>query len=118
MRFLSTFLLVFALISGVFATGIEDGTIPGGGDPFLKEFSIFPNPSSGLVTVSLETFEGDQPLTLKIYSIIGQEMQSQRIEPFSGASSLKLDLSKLAKGVYMIEISNNKQSRSKRLLLK
>lgn len=118
MRVLSTLLLALFISIGVFASGYEDMAGPAGQDPFLKEFSVYPNPSAGLLTISLEAFDNDQSLTLKVYSVIGQEMQSQRIAPFRGSKSLKMDLTKLPRGVYMVEVSNGKQSNSKRVLLR
>jgi len=85
-------------------------------DPFLKEFTIYPNPTSGAVTLTLETMdEFNGPMELKVYSLIGQEMKKESITPFSGVKKVQLDLSSLPKGLYMVEISNGDKSRIKRV---
>lgn len=84
--------------------------------PLLKEFTVYPNPTSGQLTLTLETMEEvNGPLTLKVYSLIGQEMMKENIMPFDGVKQMRLDLSSLPKGLYMIEISNGDKSRIKRV---
>ncbi len=84
--------------------------------PFLKEFTIYPNPTSGAITLTLETMEAvNQPMELKVYSLIGQEMMKETINPFSGVKKVQLDLSQLPKGLYMVEVSSGDKSRIKRV---
>lgn len=84
--------------------------------PFLKEFTVYPNPTSGAITLTLEPVENtNRPMSLKVYSLIGQEMMTQTISPFSGIKKVSLDLSTLPKGIYMLEVSNGDKSRIKRV---
>jgi hypothetical protein len=83
----------------------------------LKDFSVYPNPTSGALTLTMETFGETQTLQLKVYSLIGQEMYSEAVSPFSGYKQITLDLSKFPKGIYMVEVSNGEKSRSKRVCL-
>ncbi|MEM1000387.1 MAG: T9SS type A sorting domain-containing protein [Bacteroidota bacterium] len=85
------------------------------GTPFLKEFSVYPNPTTGMLTLTLETIDENRPLEMKVYSLIGQEMYTQTITPFSGLQKMQLDLTKFPKGIYMVEISNGDKSRIKRV---
>ncbi len=85
------------------------------GNPLLKEFSVFPNPTSGALTLTMETFGETQTLQLKVYSLIGQEMYSESISPFSGYKQVSLDLSRFPKGFYTVEVSNGEKIRSKRI---
>ena len=83
---------------------------------FLKEFTIYPNPTSGAVTLTMETIDPiNGPMELKVYSLIGQEMMKQSITPFNGVKKVQLDLSHLPKGLYMVEVSNGDKSRIKRV---
>lgn len=83
---------------------------------FLKEFKVYPNPSTGAVTLTLETLsETSAPLQLRVYSLIGQEMHTEMLSPFSGVKKMQLDLTKFPKGIYLLEISNGDKSRIKRL---
>lgn len=85
------------------------------GQPFLKEFSVYPNPTTGAMTLTLEAIDENRPLQLKVYSLIGQEMYAETLMPFSGIKKHNLDLTKFAKGIYMLEISNGDKSRIKRV---
>ncbi len=83
--------------------------------PFLKEFTVFPNPTTGSLSLTIETFGETQNLELNVYSLIGQEMYSEQLSPFSGARQVKLDLSQFPKGLYMVEITNGDKSKMKRV---
>ena len=110
--------LLTILFSSIFALSafayqpVEEDMV----SPFLKEFSVYPNPTSGNLTLTMEMSEGfEGPVTLKVYSLIGQEMMKENIAPFSGVKQMRLDLSSLPKGLYMVEISNGDKSRVKRI---
>lgn len=107
-------LFTFICLSGLQAAGWEDNV---GVDPFLREFSIYPNPTQGEVGISLSTIDPNAKLSLKVFSIIGQEMYSTEVNPFSGTQKLTLNLDKFPKGVYMVEISNGSQVKTKRVTL-
>jgi hypothetical protein len=82
---------------------------------FLKEFAVYPNPTSGALTLTMETFGETQSLQLKVYSLIGQEMYTETISPFAGLKQISLDLSKFPKGIYMVEVSNGEKTKMKRV---
>ncbi len=114
MRILPVIFFFVFLSSDSFAypsSGAEDHT-----PPFLKEFTIFPNPTSGEVTLTLETTDPiSAVMTLKVYSLIGQEMMKESINPFVGTKKVQLDLGNLPRGLYMVEISDGDRSRIKRV---
>jgi hypothetical protein len=83
--------------------------------PFLKEFSVYPNPTTGQVTLTIETIDENSVLDLKVYSLIGQEMYSETLTPYNGVRKVSLDLTKFAKGIYMVEVSNGEKQRTKRV---
>ena len=89
--------------------------VEGMAQPFLKEFSVYPNPTSGHITITLEAIDETRSLELKVYSLIGQEMMQERIPSFSGSQKMEINLSTLPKGMYMIEISNGEKTRIKRV---
>jgi hypothetical protein len=106
----------FLLLSaGVFAHVPASVTDAEYANPFLKEFSVYPNPTSGSLTLTMETFGETQALQLKVYSLIGQEMYSEALSPFNGVKQVSLDLSKFPKGIYMVEVSSGDKSRIKRV---
>ena len=85
------------------------------GSPFLKEFTVYPNPTSGAVTITIETLSETSDLQMKVYSLIGQEMYSESFTPFNGTKKFTLDLTRFPKGIYMVEISDGEKSRMKRV---
>ncbi|MCB9233604.1 MAG: T9SS type A sorting domain-containing protein [Bacteroidia bacterium] len=112
MKKLFTLLLTILIFSATFAA-IDGGVAKE--NPFVKEFAIYPNPSTGPLNLSLEMFDEGKPLQLKVFNLIGQQMDVKNLEPFVGRLDMRLDLSNYPKGIYMIEITNGKQSRTKRV---
>lgn len=84
-------------------------------NPLLKDFTVYPNPTSGALTLTMETWGETQTLQLKVTSLIGQEMYTESLSPFSGTKQISLDLSKFPKGFYMIEVTNGERSKMKRV---
>ena len=111
MKKLFTILFSMLIFTAVFASdaGMDKK------DPFLKEFAVYPNPSTGVVNISFESFDGNKPMQLKVMNLLGQEMHTQFIQPFSGKQELRLDLGNYAKGLYFLEISDGKNSKTKRI---
>jgi hypothetical protein len=65
--------------------------------------SIYPNPTQQLLNVVLNQHSGSS--TIELFDAFGKKVISEK----TTSSSTKLDLSKLAKGVYLIRINNNNQ---------
>lgn len=70
-------------------------------------FTVFPNPTNGKVTISLDQ-ESTEPHTLFVFNLNGKVIR-QNI--FIG-SQINLDLSNIAKGMYMIKIQNDENKNS------
>jgi Secretion system C-terminal sorting domain len=85
------------------------------GNPLLKDFTVYPNPTSGAVTLTMETWGESLTLELKVYSLIGQEMYTESLSPFSGIKQVSLDLSKFPKGIYMVEVTNGERTKMRRV---
>lgn len=84
-------------------------------DPFVKEYKVYPNPTTGKLSVHIESLNENDQLTVRVYSIIGQEMKKIQLAPFNGNMDVSMDMSKYPKGIYMIELSNGTQTRTKRI---
>ena len=114
MKTIYTLLLAIFISTAAFASAdlFDDLLIK---DPIVKEFVVYPNPTSGSLTVQIESLDNPTPYTLRVFSIIGQEMMKQEVNPFNGTKKIELDLHKLPKGIYMIEISNGKDAMTKRI---
>jgi hypothetical protein len=83
-------------------------TTPGGIEERLDgEFSISPNPSNGLVTLSLNMVEG-QELTIEMFDISGRQVTTQTGSFKSGMSKQSFDFSRLDAGVYHMVLRGEK----------
>jgi hypothetical protein len=69
----------------------------------LNSLSVYPNPSTGLFTFSLDIVN-KQNITLKVYNAIGQVMSVTNYGKISGHFSKEIDLSGLSKGVYILQV--------------
>jgi hypothetical protein len=65
--------------------------------------NVFPNPTNGLVHVSLEGLSA-KPLSLTVSDMIGRTVQEQFFYELSGSTDLNLDISNTPNGVYFIEV--------------
>jgi subtilisin-like proprotein convertase family protein/spore coat protein CotH len=72
-------------------------------------FSIFPNPTSNIVTIRL-TETAEKVSSVNIFNIFGQEVKSFRISP---TYATEIDISDLSQGVYFIQLNGNNQLISK-----
>ena len=73
---------------------------------------IFPNPGTGLFTLSLtDATEG----TVDVFDISGKKVQSLRLN--AGVSTYRIDLSGYSKGIYVINITAGGTTQSKKVVL-
>jgi len=78
-----------------------------------NRLTLFPNPSNGLVTVTLSNT--DKLQGIKVYTLTGQVVYEELL---SGTVNQKvLDL-KLNKGIYLLEVVSDKYKASKKLIIK
>lgn len=67
---------------------------------------LFPNPANEMVTVSLNSKAADNGV-IQIFNVAGALIWQQQIQTNDGANLLKLDISDLAAGNYMVSIRLN-----------
>ncbi|MBP7809178.1 MAG: T9SS type A sorting domain-containing protein [Bacteroidia bacterium] len=70
---------------------------------FKNKFRVYPNPSNGIINI--ESMIMDNETNLIVRNILGQEIHSDKMT--KGSTSKTIDLSKFAKGVYSLELTNN-----------
>ncbi len=80
----------------------------------LEGISLYPNPTKGLLTLSIEN-ANDQNYRYRVYNIIGELVMQEEIAP--GLS--KIDISKMVKGVYFVKVTglSNDQQKTIRITL-
>jgi len=69
--------------------------------PVSTDFSVFPNPTSGEITVNLSAYD-NRPVRLEVYDLMGKILQVLETE----AMNTPLDLSAFQNGVYLIRVQS------------
>ncbi len=80
------------VVVGDLITGVED-------DAFRNSVSIYPNPSNGIFTVNNIP---DQKLDIEVFDMLGNSVYKSR----SSEKMITVDISKSAKGIYFVELTN------------
>jgi hypothetical protein len=75
-----------------------------------KGFNIYPNPTKGLFTVSLDKL--DNNTTIIVYSIVGKEVINQKITN----NKTIINLEGFDKGIYFVKIQNGNQLITERIV--
>lgn len=73
---------------------------------------IYPNPSTGLLNISLER---DTETRVDVFDLSGRKIQSHVMA--AGTGNLQVDLSGYAKGLYMVHIHSGKETTSHKVIL-
>ena len=75
-------------------------------DIVMKEgISVYPNPTNGKITLSLNKFEASEKNSVSIIDLKGSELISQPVTQ----SNTEIDLSSLKSGIYYFKVIKNKQ---------
>ncbi len=119
--------------NGKFTASVEHYTCPTGGvrraiinnDVLAEEdiideneeseenrFAIYPNPSDGIFTISME--ESDSPYTIEITDMTGRTVYTRN----GDEQEVEIDLSGKAKGVYTVKVLTNKNVHCTQIMIK
>jgi hypothetical protein len=77
-----------------------------------SEFSVFPNPAIDLITIQ---FANSENTTVRILDLKGVEQETFYIQ---NQSSVLIDISRLADGIYIIQVITTADSTSKQIIIK
>jgi len=80
-----------------------------GNQPELAGVGFYPNPSNGLVNISIAKTDNYQ---LDVLNILGENVLSENL-----SSSTSVDLTDFGKGIYLVRVSNGTTSYSERVIL-
>ena len=72
------------------------------------KYNLFPNPCDNILNIDFGDFK-EKAITISIYSITGIEVLKSDIKMLT-KNLLQFDISSLSKGMYFVEIKNEKQS--------
>lgn len=79
-------------------------------------YSVFPNPSNGIVNVNFQTnFASD--VEIEITDVIGRSVYTKKYDSFNGRQESIVDISPFGKGVYLLSLRNSKGVVTKKLVV-
>jgi hypothetical protein len=85
----------------------------------LSSFSLYPNPTTGVVTIHLSQGKvSNEAISLRVTTITGQVVLSKEYSDTPKEFTTSVDLSGHANGVYLVELSNGSERSVKKLMLK
>jgi hypothetical protein len=78
-------------------------------------FSLYPNPATDFVNLKIEQ-SGDY--SIKIYDLTGKAVYTQKAQSLNSNATVKVPVSNINSGVYVISIEGKNQSFTKKLIVK
>jgi len=105
-------LFVLSVLMAVPAFGHGDAPLDGQ-DPLQVELTLYPNPTSGVFYLDIESRQ-DIPYHVKVVDLIGKEILSKKVRP---NQEVVFDLSSAPKGVYLVQINQGRDQIIKRLVI-
>ena len=76
---------------------------------FISDLTIYPNPTTGRFTVSIKLDE-KREVEILCFNLLGQSIFSKEYSLTNGELRAELDLSAVAKGLYLVQIRSNGKS--------
>ena len=77
-------------------------------------FSIFPNPTTGLLTIEANKLSGKEA-TVSVKNTIGQEVFQQKIK--GQGTNLKIDLRGKPAGMYLVQVTSGAETLTRKIIL-
>ena len=83
-----------------------------------NNFSLFPNPTNGFVTVNYTTYV-DAQIYIELYSMVGQKLKTilSNQKTTAGDYSIQASVSDLSTGTYIVKATSGNQSESQQLIV-
>ena len=82
-----------------------------------KTLLVFPNPSTGIVHLTINNLEGKK-VELSVLNVIGSVMYHETLTELNDRYSKTLDLSKFANGLYYVRLEANNTSQMCKLVIR
>lgn len=83
----------------------------------INDFNIWPNPSNGQVTISLNTKGGDK-VTISLHDVSGRLISEMNFTNVSTKFKEDINFGALSNGLYIVKITNGNSFTTKKLLIK
>ncbi|WP_078013409.1 T9SS type A sorting domain-containing protein [Hymenobacter sp. CRA2] len=85
--------------------------------PDEKNIVVYPNPSSGVVHISVTGFEG-RKTEMRVLNVIGTVVYRETITELDNRFTRTLDLSRFASGLYYVKIDADNNSVMRKLVIR
>lgn len=83
----------------------------------LPKLSVSPNPGKGIYTISFtQTSHEDQSVALSLTNMTGKQVLQEAIQLNSSSQSHVLNISSLASGIYILEVTDAKNSWTEKII--
>lgn len=83
----------------------------------VSDFSVFPNPTSGNVTIQIASLES-RDMELRLQNISGVTMITRDLSLSQATQRVQLNLENLTTGIYFVRLIDGNQSVAKKLIIK
>jgi aminopeptidase YwaD len=82
----------------------------------FEALKLYPNPANDKLTVNLISNTNGN-LSVRLINMMGQTLSYENITIFNGAINHSLDVSKIANGVYSVEVVLNGEKQHQRVVI-
>ncbi|NVK52424.1 MAG: T9SS type A sorting domain-containing protein [Flavobacteriaceae bacterium] len=86
-------------------------------DVLFANFSIYPNPSNGNITVSFDSNSSNKAVGIQLFDISGRLIDNKMFTLHSSTFKQELNYQSLAKGLYVLKVNNGQGKVSKKILI-
>jgi PKD repeat protein len=83
---------------------------------FASGFNIYPNPTTGIVNIEFVNISEDTKV--KLYNVLGEIIAEKIVVKTDRKTTMKVDLSSFAKGIYFVELESEKSIVNRKLILR
>jgi hypothetical protein len=81
----------------------------------ISVFNIFPNPNNGTFTITFNAIAKSN-YRIQVINVLGQQVYEEALNGFSGAYAKPLNLEQYGKGIYMVTISDENSTSTRRVV--
>lgn len=123
------FSLLLALATGGLASGFAPPTLPRPSEaqrtavqqtrpgPDDKTLAVYPNPSTGIVHLTINGQEGRR-VELQVLNVIGSVVYHETMTDLNDRATKVLDLSRFANGLYYVKLEGNGANQMCKLVIR
>lgn len=85
-------------------------------DTSFSNFNLYPNPTKGAFTLNFD-MQNEEEVKLKLFDVRGMLVEEKRFSNTSSYFSRKIQFYDIAKGLYLLQISNGNLQTTKKLMI-